>query len=183
MAFPIIPVVLLSVGLFAFIRRGRSEEDETDEPEVVPTTFVFVPPKVELPAPQLDPTRQKGRKCLHDKGAAAWDDDLECKVFWFDGATDRDIARIAREEWAKRGQPTFSDLCLATKDPLGGEFATAVENPVLTEIVIASLERYYDVGPEWPPKDNLDGKDQSPYWVQQTWEAAWAVVRKELCTP
>ena len=183
MAFPIIPVVLLSVGLFALIRRGQSEEDENDEPEVVPTTFVFIPPTVELPTPQPDPTRQKGKMCAHDKGAAAWDDDLECKVFWIDGETDRDIARIAREEWTQRGEPTFSDLCLATKDPLGGEFATAVENPVLTEIVITSLERYYDVGPEWPPKDNLDGKDQSPYWVQQTWEAAWAVVRKELCTP
>lgn len=181
MAFPILPVLVISLGLFALSRRGRDDDDD-DTSEVVPATMVFIPPKPALPQPS--PGQTPGRMCQASKGEAAWDGDGECKVFWIEGETDEAIAKLAREQWETRGRPSFSDMCLAVPDPLGGEFAPPQDNPLLTKIVAASLERYYDVGPEWPPtEDYVDSNRSSPFWVWKTWARAMDVVQRELCTP
>jgi len=79
--------------------------------------------------------------CRIEGGRGAWDNNGVCKKFWIEGETDLAIAVLAREEWERRGSPTFSNLCLAVEDPLGGEFAAPIDNPDMVENVAASMER------------------------------------------
>lgn len=182
MAIPVLPLVLLSIGVFAFRRRRRASKKIEEEPlvlgPVVPV--VFIPPEDREP-PQ-DPSKQPGKPCSTAEGKGAWDELGECKTFWIDGATDEAIRELAREEWEARGRPGFSDLCLAVYDPLSGELGTHEANPRFTEIVAAVLQRYYDVGPLFPPAEAHGFEDPtSPYWVHEAWARASHVVRQELC--
>lgn len=183
MAIPVIPLVVLGVGLVVFGRRKRSgkkkSEGEPAAPVVPIKTVIFIPPKD--PAP-TGPSGQPGQPCESREGEGAWDDLGACKTFWIDGETDEAIRRLAREEWEARGRPGFSKLCLMVDDPTGGELATPQANPLFVEIVVAALERYYDVGPLFPPTVAFEfDQPVSPYWVHKAWAKASEVVRQELC--
>lgn len=180
MAIPVIPLVLLGVGVFVFSRRKRSSKKTGDETalKLIPVKAVFIPPEDRAPS---DPSGAPGQRCEPKDGEGAWDDLGLCKTFWIDGDTDDAIRRLAREEWEARGRPASSEMCLAVSDPLSGELGTYKDNPLFTEIVAAALGRYYDVGPVFPPAAQEFNKPVSPYWVQQAWARATAVVRKELC--
>lgn len=183
MAFPIVPLVVLGVGVMALRRRKRAPKKKSEGASDVPLgpvhTVVFVPPK--NPAP-TGPSGEPGQPCKAADGEGAWDDLGVCKTFWIDGATDEAIRTLAREEWTARGRPSFSDMCLMVDDPSGGELAPPKENPLFVEIVATALERYYDVGSLFPPTVALKaGEPTSPYWVHQAWAKATAVVFKELC--
>lgn len=185
MAIPLLPLLLLGVGVYALRRRRRSStpkgETDPDAWTKVPVhSVVFVPPSAGE-APQ-GPSGAPGQPCDAPDGWGAWDEQGQCKTFWIDGETDDAIARLAREEWESRGRPTFSELCLMVPDPLGGELAPPVDNPLLVQIVASALQRYYGVGSLFPPKSAYGWTDEvSPYWVQRVWAEANAVVRKELC--
>jgi hypothetical protein len=184
MAIPVIPLVIVGVGLVVFGRRKRKPKKRGDaEPEApaIPIkTLVFLPP-TEPQAP-TGPSGQPGQPCKADDGAGAWDELGACKTFWIEGDTDEAIRRLAREEWEARGRPSFSKMCLMVPDPTGGELAPPKANPIFVEIVAAALQRYYDVGPLFPPKVALQFDDPvSPYWVQEAWARAQAVVQQELC--
>ena len=190
MAIPVIPLMLIGVGVFVFGRRRRSSsrnDAQAEQPQQEPQTpfifqtVTFIPPE-DRPPP--GPSGQPGQPCDTKEGKGAWDDVGLCKTFWIDGDTDDAIRRLAREEWEARGRPSFSTMCLAVSDPTGGELDTYKPNPVFTEIVAAALQRYYDVGPLFPPKVALQFNDPtSPYWVHEAWAKASAVVTQELCTP
>lgn len=183
MAIPIIPLVVLGVGVLVVRRRKRAAKktnDKPSEPLFVPlNTVVFVPPKGTAPT---GPSGQPGQPCKAADGEGAWDDLGACKTFWVEGETDEAIRRLAREEWEARGRPGFSDLCLAVEEPMGGELAPPVASPAFVEIVVAALERYYDVGPLFPPTVAVEPNDAtSPYWVHKAWAKATVAVREELC--
>ncbi len=180
MAIPMLPLVLLGVGVLVLGRRKRSgkKKGEPKAPLVIQTA-VFVPPKDGAPPGS---SGAPGQPCDAEGGYGAWDDLGACKTFWIDGDTDDAIRRLAREEWEARGRPSFSKLCLAVDDPGGGELAPQKENPLFVAIVSAALERYYDVGSLFPPKVAFGVDDPtSPYWVHRAWAMANAVVREELC--
>lgn len=183
MAIPVIPLVIVGVGLVVFGRRKRKtkKKGETEpQPPVVPVqTTVFLPPK---PTAPTGPSGHAGQPCEGKDGDGAFDELGACKTFWFDGSTDEAIRNLARVEWEARGRPSFSEMCLMVDDPTGGELATPQPNPIFVEIVAAALERYYDVGPLFPPTVAFQFDDPvSPYWVHQAWAKATAVVQKELC--
>ena len=181
MAFPILPLLLLGVGVLALRHKGRTKRPKREEPKPTPIqAYVWVPPE-----PHREPPRsggEPGRPCEASDGEGAWDRDGTCKTFWIDGQTDEAIRQLARQEWEARGRPTFSELCLAVPDPAAGEFAAPQDNPRLVEIVVAALRRYYGVGPVFPPTEGTQGNEPtSPYWVHKAWAKALALVRRELC--
>lgn len=185
MAIPFVPLVVVGVGVLVFRRRRRAAKKTTSEPAhdmpILPVkTVVFIPPKDNAPP---GPSGQPGQPCKAADGEGAWDDLGACKTFWIDGDTDEAIRKLAREEWEARGQPGFSELCLTVHDPVGGELAPPKPSPVFVEIVTAALERYYDVGPVFPPTVTTTATGPtSPYWVHKAWAKAAAAVTKELCT-
>ncbi|MEX1365605.1 MAG: hypothetical protein AB1Z98_20930 [Nannocystaceae bacterium] len=183
MAIPVLPLVVLGVGMLVLRGRRRSSSkkgSEGTEPLPEPKTVIFIPPPPDE-APS-EPSGPPGQSCYPPEGDGAWDEFGHCKAFWIDGATDEAIAKLAREEWEARGRPTFSELCRMVPDPAGGEFAPPKDNPRLNEIVVACLQRYYDVGSIFPPTEGLQGHEpSSPYWVHRAWANAMVVVKKELC--
>jgi hypothetical protein len=183
MPIPIVPLVVLGVGVLVFRRRKRAAKktgDKAPEAPFVPiNTVVFLPPKDRAPT---GPSGQPGQPCKATDGEGAWDDLGACKTFWVDGETDEAIRALVREEWEARGRPGFSDLCFMVEDPSGGELAPPIDNPTFVAIVVAALSRYYDVGPLFPPTvANVSGEPTSPYWVHKAWAQASAVAREELC--
>ncbi len=180
MAIPILPLLLIGVGVFA-LRRRRSKSKKTDEWTPGPIqTLVFVPPSTG-DAPD-GPSGEPGQICDANDGEGAWDEQGHCKTFWIDGETDEAIARLAHEEWEARGRPKFSELCLMVQDPVGGELAPPEDNPLFVQIVVAVLQRYYGVGSVFPPISAKGPTDEtSPYWVHKAWAKASVVVRRELC--
>lgn len=182
MAVPIIPLVIVGMGLLVLGRRKRpaKKKAEGELPAVPFHTVVFLPPKE--PAAPTGPSGQAGRPCEGKGGDGAFDELGSCKTFWVDGDTDEAIGRLAREEWEARGRPRASEMCFMVDDPLGGELSTPKANPIFVEITAAALERYYDVGALFPPKVATQFDEPvSPYWVQKAWAKASAVVRRELC--
>lgn len=178
MAAPIIPLVLLGVGLLALRSRRRKTSKKTNGGTERATihTVVFVPPSTE------EPFGEPGWPCDADDGAAALDDQLRCKTFWIDGTTDQAIEALLLEQWEARGRPTFSALCLAVPDPTGGEFAPPKDNPLFVEIVAAALQGYYGIGAVFPPIEPRGPEAPvSPYWVQETWSRATTIARRVLC--
>ncbi|MCH9683897.1 MAG: hypothetical protein K0V04_20865 [Deltaproteobacteria bacterium] len=167
MGVPVIPLVLLGVGVLVLRsrKRPRRKADETsDEPAAEPMTMVYLPPATPHLPTTHDPTRDPGDPCEGEGGSGAWDDDGNCKVFWVDGVTDDAIRALAREEWQARGAPGFKEMCAAVKDPLGGEFAPPKDNPMFEEIAVTVLRRYYEVGPGlFPPKQPLQSTDPTSY--------------------
>lgn len=185
MAIPVIPLMLVGVGVFVLGRRrrsGRAKDKEQAEPKVpfiTPHKVVFVPPE---DRPPKGSGGQPGQPCKAKNGRGAWDDMGLCKRFWIDGDTDDAIRRLAREEWEARGRPSFSNMCLAVDDGSGDELAAPKPNPIFTAIVATALQRYYDVGPLFPPTTATQfNQPTSPYWVHEAWAKAVAVVRQELC--
>lgn len=181
MAIPILPLVVLGVGVLAIRRRKRAAKKTSNDAPKAPFvhTVVFLPPKGTAPT---GPSGQAGQSCKAPDGEGAWDDLGACKTFWIDGQTDDAIRALAREEWEARGRPGFSELCLAVNDPTGGEYASTMASPVFVDIVVAALERYYEAGPVFPPTvGNQADEPTSPYWVHKAWAKATAAVRKELC--
>jgi len=184
MAIPVIPLLIVGVGVMAFGRRRRStkkKDDAEPKPPVVPIkTVVFLPPKE--PVAPTGPSGHAGQSCEGKGGDGAWDDLGQCKTFWFDGSTDEAIRQLARKEWEARGRPSFSEMCLMVDPPTDDELAPPQPNPIFEEIVAAALERYYDVGPLFPPKHAFQFDDPvSPYWVHRAWARATDVVFKDLC--
>jgi hypothetical protein len=181
MAIPVLPLVVVGVGMLVLRRRKRSTKKQ-GEPEIPlgpVQTFVFIPPEGRAPT---GPSGQPGQPCKGKGGDGAWDDLGACKTFWIDGDTDDAIRRLAREEWEARGRPGFSELCLMVNTPMDDELAPPQPNPQFVEIVAAALGRYYDVGPLFPPTVAFGANDPtSPYWVHKAWAKATAVVSKELC--
>lgn len=178
MAAPIIPLVLLGVGILALRSRRRKTSKKTSDGSGGATiqTVVFVPPQPE------EPGGVPGRSCDAHDGVAAWDDQGRCKTFWIDGATDEAIEALLLQEWEARGRPTFSELCLTVPDPTGGEFAPKKDNPLFVEIVSAALQGYYSVGAVFPPVEARGPADPvSPYWVHETWARASVIARRALC--
>lgn len=185
MAIPMLPLVLVGVGVFVFSRRKRvaKKKGETKAPFVIQTA-VFIPPSDREPTVSSGSSNEPGQHCDGEGGYGAWDELGECKTFWIDGETDDAIRKLAREEWEARGRPSFSQLCLAVDDPTDGEFTPQKENPLFVAIVSSALQRYYGVGPLFPPKVASGFDDPtSPYWVHRVWAVANAVVSKELCDP
>ena len=181
MAFPILPLLLLGVGVLALRHKGRTKRPKREEPKSTPIqAYVWVPPE-----PHREPPRsggEPGRPCEASDGEGAWDRDGTCKTFWIDGQTDEAIRQLARQEWEARGRPGFSDLCLAVQDEPGGELEAPDANPRMTEIVAAALQRYYGVGSLFPPTEAHGGHEaSSPYWVHEAWARAHHVVWQELC--
>ena len=114
MAIPIVPLVVLGVGVLVLRRRKRSSKTteggtKPKVPIVSLSTAVFIPPKDRHPT---GPSGDPGQPCTPPDGEGAWDDLGACKTFWIDGDTDDAIRALAREEWDARGRPGFSDLCL-----------------------------------------------------------------------
>lgn len=186
MALPIVPLVVFGVGVLVLRRRKRpAKKSEPGTPPKIPLvplhTVVFIPPKNTQPqGPSGDP----GQPCKAADGEGAWDDLGACKTFWIDGSTDEAIRQLGRQEWEARGRPGFSELCLMVEDPTDGELAPPKPNPIFAEIVAAALQRYYDVGPLFPPKvQHQFNEPTSPYWVHKAWAKATAVLSKELCSP
>ncbi len=183
MAIPVIPLLLIGAGVLVFRKRRRTAK-KTTEPEPLPggpiQTLVFIPPEDREPPKR--PSEQPGQPCETAEGQGAWDEQSECKTFWIDGETDEAIRRLAREEWEARGQPSFSELCLAVYDQTSGELGTHEANPRFTEIVVAALQRYYGTGAVFPPTEaNAGHLPTSPYWVHEAWARAHRVIHKELC--
>src|SRR5262245_21876399 len=110
MAIPIVPLVVLGVGMLVLRRRRRTAKKKGEAEPQVPLlpvqTVVFIPPKDRAP---VGPSGQPGQPCKGVDGAGAWDDLGACKTFWIDGDTDEAIRTLAREEWDARGRPGFSD--------------------------------------------------------------------------
>ena len=187
MAAPIIPLVLLGVGILALRSQRRRTTKKTSDSSEEPTirTVVFVPPQSEEPSGEPGEPgepRDPGLSCDADDGAAAWDDQGHCKTFWIDGTTDQAIEALLLEQWEARGRPTFSELCLAVPDPTGGEFAPPKDSPLFVEIVAAALQGYYGIGAVFPPVEPRGSDDpRSPFWVQETWQRATAIARGILC--
>ena len=182
MGFPVLPLLLLGVGVLALRRRTRTAKkatkDELPPPVLIPV--VYIPPQDREPPKR--PSLQPGQPCDAPDGRGAWDELGECKTFWIDGVTDDAIRQLARQEWEARGRPGFSDLCLAVQDELGGELEAPDANPRMTEIVAAALQRYYGVGSLFPPTEAHGGHEESsPYWVHEAWARAHHVVWQELC--
>ncbi|MEM7154166.1 MAG: hypothetical protein AAF799_15060 [Myxococcota bacterium] len=170
--------------MFLFRRRSPkgppAKKDE--QPDVEIETMIFIPPQPDpLPLPNLGGT--PGQQCESPEGEAVWDENGLCKVFWYFDHTDDAIRSLAREQWEGLGSPGFSDLCLTSPDPLGGELAPPVDNPRFVEIVVTALERYYGVVNLWPPVEaTITGDPHSPHWVRKAWAEANRVVREELCS-
>ena len=184
MAAPIIPLVLLGVGILALRSQRRRTTKKTSDSSEEPTirTVVFVPPRSEEPSGEPSEPRDPGLSCEAEDGAAAWDDQGHCKTFWIDGTTDQAIEALLLEQWEARGRPTFSELCLAIPDPTGGEFAPPKDSPMFVEIVAAALQGYYGIGAVFPPVEPRGSDDpRSPFWVQETWQRATAIARGTLC--
>ena len=120
MAVPIIPLVIVGMGLLVLGRRKRpaKKKAEGELPAVPFHTVVFLPPKE--PAAPTGPSGQAGRPCEGKGGDGAFDELGSCKTFWIDGDTDEAIGRLAREEWEARGRPRASEMCFMVDDPLGG---------------------------------------------------------------
>lgn len=178
MAAPIIPLVLLGVGILALRSRRRKTSKKTGNGSGGTTiqTVVFVPPQTK------EPGGVPGQSCNARDGAAAWDDQGQCRTFWIDGTTDDAIETLLLEEWEARGRPTPSEMCFTVPDPTGGEFAPKKINPMFVEIVSAALQGYYGVGAVFPPVEARGPADPvSPYWVQETWARASVIARRALC--
>jgi hypothetical protein len=170
MPSPLVPLALVGATvwvIFGGVRRRRRRRTSPKPPLVlIPVTFVDDAP-VNAGAP--------GERCDVTEGLGAWDREGRCKLFWVDGTTDAAILEIARRRWEKRGKPPVSEMCFSVPDPLGGEYAAPVDNPVMVEIVADSLHEHYGVSGEFPPSD------QSHYWVKAAYKRASSVVRRELC--
>jgi len=177
---PLTALAVLGASVWAVRHfRARDRGKAADKPEdkkVTPTTLVLLPAYLESDDEPAGEPGAPGGSCMPEyAGLAAWDREGECKIFWFDGTTDEAIRELARTGWADRGKPTVSEMCFAVPDPLGGEFATLADNPIMVEIVADALHAYYGVAGHFPPRED------SYFWVKSAWKRANAVVRIELC--
>lgn len=175
---PLTALAILGASAWAvrhFRTRGRrSTADKTNNGEA-PATFVLVPAYLDL-EDEPGEAGPPGERCMVDyEGLAAWDREGKCKIYWFEGTTDDAILELARAGWEERGKPAVSEMCFAVPDPLGGEYATVVDNPIMVEILAQALHAYYGVAGQFPPRE--DSHD----WVKGAWKRASAVVRRELC--
>lgn len=176
---PLTALAILGASVWAVrhvrSRRHRTPEAEPDESQI-PATLVLVPAYLDADDGPTGEAGPPGDRCMTgDANVAAWDHGGNCKVFWFDGTTDDAILQLARAGWEERGKPAVSEMCFAVPDPLGGEYAATVDNPIMVEIVAAALHAYYGVSAVFPPKNN------SHFWVLSAWKRAGALVRRELC--
>lgn len=176
---PITALAILGASVWAVrhvrARRRRTPEAEPEQSEI-PTTLVLAPAYLDVDDEPHGEAGPPGDRCNADAAdLSAWDHGGGCRVFWFDGTTDDAVMQLARAGWEERGKPAVSEMCFAVPDPLGGEYAATVDNPIMMEIIASALHAYYGVSGTFPPK-----KD-SHFWVLSAWKRAGSLVRRELC--
>lgn len=176
---PLTAVAILGASVWAVrhvrARRHRRQDAKPDKRET-PVTLVLVPASLDVDEKPSGEAGAPGDRCNpSDPSLAAWDGEGNCKVFWFDGTTDDAISQLARAAWEERGKPAVSEICFAVADPLGGEYAATVDNPIMVELIAEALHAYYGVASAFPPKE------ESHFWVKSAWKRASAIVHRELC--
>lgn len=168
MAFPIVPVV---VGLVLFAMAGGRKRGTPQPPFLPPSGKIAAAPPGEPPSPP-DGDFVPGAPCPAGADeAGGYDEQGNCVIFW-NAQTRAAFEQVATEIQAEKGY-TLAELCAPDQEIPGEGW---VVNPKKAAVIRLALGRLYGMTPQfWPPND------QSPYWIDATWERAMGAMNALVC--